>query len=171
MRKKIDSDTLINIAQAQGVQMSKEAATLILEYLEGHDYCLYSDEQGHIFRDDLQMEEMPDEGSLEDYSLREAVFFVIDMNEALCAEDPEPEYKKQLLHDSDILHELQKYFTGKEMKMEGAIHYYEGDISAGQIQKAEKCLLDNGIDPDEVCTVLQALGYILLDVELYPEDC
>lgn len=35
--------------------------------------------------------------------------------------------------------------------------------------KAEKCLADNGIDPDECCVVLQALGYILLNVELYPE--
>lgn len=37
------------------------------------------------------------------------------------------------------------------------------------IKKAERCLIDNGIDPDEACTVLQAIGYILLDVELYPE--
>lgn len=36
--------------------------------------------------------------------------------------------------------------------------------------KAEQCLIDNGIDSDEACTVLQALGYILLDEELYPED-
>lgn len=32
---------------------------------------------------------------------------------------------------------------------------------------AEQCLIDNGIDEDEVETVLQALGYILLDTELY----
>lgn len=38
------------------------------------------------------------------------------------------------------------------------------------VRKAEQCLIDNGIDPDEVCTVLQALGYILLDSELYPEE-
>lgn len=36
--------------------------------------------------------------------------------------------------------------------------------------KAEKCLIDNGIEPDEACVVLQVLGYILLDEELYPEE-
>lgn len=35
--------------------------------------------------------------------------------------------------------------------------------------KAERCLIDNGIEPDEASVVLQALGYILLDEELYPE--
>lgn len=35
--------------------------------------------------------------------------------------------------------------------------------------KAEQCLIDNGIEPDEASVVLQALGYILLDEELYKE--
>lgn len=39
-----------------------------------------------------------------------------------------------------------------------------------RISKAEQCLIDNGIEPDESSTVLQALGYILLDEELYPEE-
>lgn len=39
-----------------------------------------------------------------------------------------------------------------------------------RISKAEQCLIDNGIEPDEASTVLQALGYILLDEELYPEE-
>lgn len=39
-----------------------------------------------------------------------------------------------------------------------------------KIASAEKCLIDNGIDQDEADTVLQALGYILLDTELYQED-
>ena len=44
-----------------------------------------------------------------------------------------------------------------------------GHVRKGDIEKAERCLIDNGIEADEVCTVLQALGYIMLDVELYPE--
>lgn len=36
--------------------------------------------------------------------------------------------------------------------------------------RAEQCLIDNGIDPDDAPIVLQALGYILLDEELYPEE-
>lgn len=38
-----------------------------------------------------------------------------------------------------------------------------------KIDKAIKCLIDNGIDKDEAEIVLQALGYILLDEELFPE--
>lgn len=44
------------------------------------------------------------------------------------------------------------------------------DISEDQIHKAMQCLVDNGIEEDEACTVLQALGYILLNTELFPED-
>lgn len=35
---------------------------------------------------------------------------------------------------------------------------------------AEKVLIDNGIDADEAGIVLQAIGYTLLNAELYPED-
>lgn len=38
-----------------------------------------------------------------------------------------------------------------------------------QIRRAEQCLIDNGVESDEAWIVLQALGYILLDEELYPE--
>lgn len=38
-----------------------------------------------------------------------------------------------------------------------------------RIQKALQCLIDNGIPEDEAECVLQALGYILLDEELFPE--
>ena len=43
-------------------------------------------------------------------------------------------------------------------------------ITQQKIQLAEQCLIDNGIDRDEAPVVLQALGYILLDQELYPEQ-
>lgn len=38
------------------------------------------------------------------------------------------------------------------------------------IKNAEQILVDNGIAKDEASTVLQALGYALLDKELYPEQ-
>ena len=38
-----------------------------------------------------------------------------------------------------------------------------------RIRAAEMCLIANGIEVDEADTVLQAIGYILLDQELYPE--
>ena len=39
-------------------------------------------------------------------------------------------------------------------------------ISKEQIKKTLKCLVDNGIDKDEAETVLQAIGYTLLNAEL-----
>lgn len=39
-----------------------------------------------------------------------------------------------------------------------------------KVEAAEKVLVDNGIEKDEASTVLQAIGYALLDTELYPED-
>lgn len=43
-------------------------------------------------------------------------------------------------------------------------------IGYRQIRKAEQILIDNGIDPEEAETVLQAIGYALLDTELYPDN-
>lgn len=40
-------------------------------------------------------------------------------------------------------------------------------IDKEKIKKAEQVLIDNGIEPDEVEIVLQAIGYVLLDEELY----
>lgn len=45
------------------------------------------------------------------------------------------------------------------------------EITHQNIQNTKQVLLDNGIDEDEVATVLQAIGYTLLDVELFPEVC
>ena len=44
------------------------------------------------------------------------------------------------------------------------------DMLIKNLPKAEQCLIDNGIESDEAPTVLQALGYILLDKELYPNN-
>ena len=42
--------------------------------------------------------------------------------------------------------------------------------SEDEIKKSEQVLIDNGIEKDEAQVVLQALGYTLLGVELYPEE-
>lgn len=41
-------------------------------------------------------------------------------------------------------------------------------ITSEKIKSAEQVLIDNGVDEDEVDVVLQAIGYVLLDTELYP---
>lgn len=43
-------------------------------------------------------------------------------------------------------------------------------ITRSMVRGAEKVLVDNGIDPSEAETVLQALGYVLLDTELYSKQ-
>ena len=43
------------------------------------------------------------------------------------------------------------------------------NITKEDIKKSEQVLIDNGIDKDEAETVLQALGYTLLNIELYPD--
>lgn len=52
------------------------------------------------------------------------------------------------------------------------IKFYEPikEISVSARDKAVKVLIDNGIEEDEAETVLQAVGYVLLDKELFPED-
>ena len=42
-------------------------------------------------------------------------------------------------------------------------------IPENKIRDAERILVDNGIDKEEAWVVLQAVGYALLDEELYPE--
>jgi len=41
-------------------------------------------------------------------------------------------------------------------------------VDKEDIKRAERVLIDNGIDVDEVGIVLQAVGYALLDTELFP---
>lgn len=51
---------------------------------------------------------------------------------------------------------------------EGDFNMY--NITNEKIKAAEQCLIDNGIETDEASVVLQAIGYILLDKELYPDE-
>lgn len=46
----------------------------------------------------------------------------------------------------------------------------KASVTKADIKKAEKVLTDNGIEADEAETVLQAIGYTLLGVELYGNE-
>lgn len=48
------------------------------------------------------------------------------------------------------------------------IFLHATEITEVQINKAIQCLMDNGIEEDDAYEVLAALGYILLDEELFP---
>lgn len=43
------------------------------------------------------------------------------------------------------------------------------EIAPAQVNAAMQYLIDNGIEADEASVVLQALGYILIDTELFPK--
>ena len=43
-------------------------------------------------------------------------------------------------------------------------------VTKADIKRTEQVLIDNGIEPDEAQTVLQAIGYTLLNVELYGNE-
>ena len=62
-----------------------------------------------------------------------------------------------------------RYMDGTDNGCEWKIECRDivADLTETQIEDAKQCLIDNGIDEDEAETVLQALGYILLDVELF----
>ena len=51
-----------------------------------------------------------------------------------------------------------------------AVDEEEAKRKFDRIMKAEQVLIDNGIEPDEASTVLQAIGYVLMDEELYKEE-
>ncbi len=48
------------------------------------------------------------------------------------------------------------------------IFLHATEITGMQVNKALKCLIDNGMDEDDAYETLRALGYILLDEELFP---
>jgi hypothetical protein len=48
-----------------------------------------------------------------------------------------------------------------------AIKLNKTSVDKEDIRRAEQVLIDNGIDADEVDIVLQAVGYTLLNTELY----
>ena len=43
-------------------------------------------------------------------------------------------------------------------------------LTDDNIHECEGILIDNGVDPEIVKDVMQAIGYVLLSVELYPEE-
>lgn len=66
-----------------------------------------------------------------------------------------------------------KHINKKPRDIESVVNsiIFEGEvcITKEHVQKAEQVLMDNGHDLDDAQDILQALGYVLLDVELYPE--
>jgi len=86
-----------------------------------------------------------------------------------------PEYKddalaKRLKELKDELRQVQKKELdarrAEERKTLG-VRLPHSFVTVAQIEKAKQVLIDNGIEADEAETVLQAVGYALLDVDLF----
>lgn len=52
--------------------------------------------------------------------------------------------------------------------MANEIKLNKTSVDAEDIKRTKQVLFDNGIEEDECDTVLQAIGYTLLNTELYP---
>ena len=75
--------------------------------------------------------------------------------------------KDELVMDVD---KMSIHMPCNDIGCEWSIEEIDIHISSDHISKAKEILVDNGIDEDEADMVLQAVGYALLDTELYPED-
>lgn len=61
------------------------------------------------------------------------------------------------------------YSPTSQCDIEIEVHRTDIEFPAHRIEGAKRVLADNGIENDETETVLQAIGYTLLDAELFPQ--
>ena len=72
---------------------------------------------------------------------------------------------------SDLIIDAQDYIKTsliKDTKRKGGIVVKRAEITSEDIVRSKQVLIDNGIEEDEADSVLQALGYTLIDTELFP---
>ena len=68
---------------------------------------------------------------------------------------------------TDAWHHVNTYILKKE-ENRTAIVVQRTKITPEDIKRTKQVLIDNGIEEDEADAVLQAIGYTLIDTELYP---
>lgn len=73
---------------------------------------------------------------------------------------------------SDLIIDAQNYvktiLIREDTERKGGIVVKRAEITSEDIVRSKQILIDNGIEEDEADSVLQALGYALIDTELYP---
>ncbi len=72
------ANELMSAAAVQGIRLDEQEATIILGYLEGHDYCLVVDTQGRTLRHDTQ--DGDDHREDKAYTIQDAIIFCWEMN-------------------------------------------------------------------------------------------
>lgn len=100
---------LTAVAMRQGIVMDIHEAAIVLGYLEGHDYCLMTDDKGKTARHDEQ--DGSDYSGDVPYSIHDAVIFCQEMNEELLRENevqcnPDAGYLCRLRKDEQALDAL-----------------------------------------------------------------
>jgi hypothetical protein len=72
----------------------------------------------------------------------------------------------------DLIIDAQDYIRAvlmrEDTERKGGIVVKRAEITSEDIVKSKQVLIDNGIEEDEADSVLQALGYTLIDTELFP---
>lgn len=108
MRKIEEANELVAASARQGWELSSIEASIILGYMEGHDYELLMDEKLRVYLHDGQDGEKHDDAL---YSIRDCVEFCQEMNEELLldtqsGEKTDAEYILDLRKDEIILDSL-----------------------------------------------------------------
>ena len=126
---------------------------------------------------DLDCEDDAMEWETDDDAIYQFADGVTDAREGnpVCYEHTSSDYPfySPYLYDNLYAFEVEGLEDGeKYIKEENDEVVYNNEvvITKGIIEKAEQVLIDNGIEKDEAWVVLQALGYVLFDGELYPES-
>ncbi len=109
MRKIEEANELMAASARQGWELSSIEASIILGYMEGHDYELLMDEKLRVYLHDGQDGEKHDDDVL--YSIRDCVEFCQEMNEELLldaqsSEKTDAEYILDLRKDEIIIGSL-----------------------------------------------------------------
>lgn len=109
-------NAMIQLFADHRMTITGEEASLLLGYLEGHDYSIYVRPDGQIMRHDLDgCDGTPDQP----YSIREMLEFVMDMNEEfikICERGEGSYSRDQLEHDYEIIDGLiERYYHYREV--------------------------------------------------------
>lgn len=100
------AEELIVVARKQGVELDTGEAEMLLGYLEGHDYCLMTDNKGSTVRHDEQYGNN-NRGDVP-YTVQDTIEFCQEMNDELMQSQDEvdEEYRLQLRADEQTLTSL-----------------------------------------------------------------
>ncbi len=169
MQEIVTSRKLIEIAADQGVFMTDYEASLIIGYMNGHEYSLVVDEKGKMYR----MDEQEDGESDEEYSVEEAIVFAAEMNDSLQEENQNDQaYLKELQDDEKILNSLYAFLHPADGKCRYNVEITETmqktvSVVAATPEEAHRIVNDRW---SSGYYTLDADNFVGVDFEVQPQD-